>query len=369
MASEKDRTVYKDMDIDGNLIIENWKFMDKEKKLTYDLDKCVGCSLCYVVCPDQAIELGPIPEIAQNLIEDMPPVLIDTDKCSFCFMCDAVCINSVYEITDEQGNEIDKSNYPKLEQMWIWDEETCKFDESNAVCIICSKIRSKESIKKGQHFAKDLRKVIDECPTGSMKFKSPFEGEVVIFQNQLDKCDPNGCKACVNICPTESFFIPQTAEEIREYGKIACNEETCMYCGACENACPEEIIMVKRHAVDMKVPEESKGRPWLNRWKEQFNNLTLTREELKEKIEKEKEQILIKDTDEEILDEYVEISPKKDFSREEYEKQRKGNEETLRMINDEMSKANVRYFIHLNKDDKLRKWIKKRVKNHKENEG
>jgi 4Fe-4S ferredoxin len=355
MAAEKDRTVYKNMDIDGNLIVEHWRLLDKTKKITYDLNKCVGCSLCYVVCPNQAIELGPVPEIAQKLIEDMPAVLIDTDKCSFCFMCERVCINSAYDITDEKGNEIDKSDYPKLKQMWIWDEKTCKFNEDNEICRICKKIRDDESI--GRHYAKDLKKVIDECPTKSMKFKSPLEGEVIILKNQLDKCDPNGCKACVNICPTKSFFIPQSAEDILKYGKIACNKDSCMFCGACENACPEKIIVVKRNSIEMNIPD-SKDKPWINRWRRQFKNLTLSREQLKNQVEKDKEEVLVKEDEQSKDFGDIKISPRVNFSLKEFQEEVEKNKPMLDKMDANFKRANFRYYIHNKNKEKLRKLIK-----------
>jgi 4Fe-4S ferredoxin len=356
----KDRTVHKSMDVEGSQIIERWRLLDSTKKMTYDIDKCVGCSLCSVVCPERAIEIGPVPEIAQKLIEDMPAVLIDTDKCSFCFMCERVCINSVYDITDEEGNELDKSGFLKLKQMWIYDESTCEFDEKNEFCLICEKIRDRENLEKGRHYARDLKRVIDGCPTKSMIFNSPFKGKVTILKNQLHKCDPNGCKACVNICPTESFFIPQSAEEILKHGKIACNEDTCMYCGACENSCPEKIILVNRESVDLEIPEEMDKKPWKNRWIRQFENLTLTKEQLKELYELEEDIIILSNEDLEEIDQVFEkISPSIPFSKVEYELKRESNKKTAEKMDETFKKSNVRYFIQKKNIKKLRNYLKK----------
>lgn len=356
---KSDRTVYKEMDVEGNLIVETWRFLDKTKIMLYDIDKCVGCSLCFVVCPDRAIELGPVPDIAQGIIEDTPAVLIDTDKCSFCFMCEQVCINSVYSIKDGFGNEIDKSEFPKLKQLWKYDEGTCKLDTNNEYCQICSKIRDPENIRKGKHFAKDLKQVVDNCPTKSIVFDSPFEGTITIFKNQLHKCDPNGCKACVNICPTGSFFIPQTAEDILKYGKIACNEDTCIHCGACENSCPERLILVKRDKVAIEIPKEACHKPWINRWRQQLSDLTLSRDDLMEKIEREKEKILVTEEKEEQNGDFEQISPSVPFSHDEYIKERERNNIILKNIEDNLNKSNVRYFIQKKRTDKLKNYLKK----------
>ena len=359
--SDSDRKVTKSMDVNKNLIIEQWKFMDHKKYLVYDLDKCVGCSLCYVVCPERAIEMGPVPDIAQKLIEDMPAVLIDTDLCSFCFMCVSVCINSVYEIADELGQPIQNPIFPVLPQMWVYDKSTCKKDKKSDTCKLCEEIRDPINTQRGRHHAKDLIQVVNNCPTHSMTFHSPFEGEVLILKEQLYKCDPNGCEACINICPTNSFFIPQTAEEVTQFGKIACNEDTCMYCGACENACPEEIIIVTRKSFDLTIPEEAKNRPWLSRWKKQFNDLTLSREELEEQIQEKKEEVIIQPDDGEIDFDYDKITPEVPFSVEEHEKSRSENAPLLKKMEENFDKANVRIFIHHKKKDKLRKYLKKQL--------
>ncbi len=357
-----DRKVYKDMDVNKNLIIERWKFMDHKKYLIYDLDKCVGCSLCYVVCPERAIELGPVPDIAQKLIEDMPAVMIDTDLCSFCFMCVSVCINSVYEIADEMGQPIQNPIFPVLPQMWQYDKSTCKKDKKNEVCKTCVEIRDPINVKRGRHHAKSLIQVIHNCPTQSMTFTSPFEGEVLILKEQLYKCDPNGCKACVNICPTESFFIPQTAEEVAKFGKIACNEDTCMFCGACENACPEKIIIVRRSTGKLEIPIESEHRVWISRWKKQFNDLTLSREELEENVRKNEDFIIIQPDSEGIDFDYDKITPESPFSLDRYEKVRKDNAPIIQKMEQNFDKANVRIFIHNKKKEKLRNYLKKQLK-------
>jgi 4Fe-4S ferredoxin len=355
-----DRKVYKDMDVNKNLIIERWKFMDHKKYLIYDLDKCVGCSLCYVICPERAIELGPVPDIAQKLIEDMPAVLIDTDMCSFCFMCVSVCINSVYEIADELGQPIQNPIFPTLPQMWKYDKNTCKKNAKNEICNLCEQVvRDPTSVKRGRHHAKDLIEVINQCPSSSMSFESPFDGEVLILKEQLYKCDPNGCMACINICPTKSFFIPQTAEEVSKYGKIACNEDTCMYCGACENACPEEIIIVSRKKVELVIPEESGNKPWINRWKKQFDDLTLSRLELEDRIEYEKESVIIQPDDEEIDYDYDQISPPSDFSAESHREELEKNQPLIRKMEENFNQTNIRMFIHHNRIDKLRRYLRK----------
>lgn len=48
-----------------------------------------------------------------------------------------------------------------------------------------------------------------------------------------DKC--NGCKSCVEVCPTESITI-------NEDGKAVVDPDSCGECGACVDECPNEAI-------------------------------------------------------------------------------------------------------------------------------
>ncbi|MHC1575998.1 MAG: 4Fe-4S binding protein, partial [Methanosarcinaceae archaeon] len=92
MSDEHDEislSVSKEMDIEGTHF--NYKQMTEvsTKILEYDYKRCNGCGLCIDVCPTQALELGPMHEIATGM--DAPPVMMDLDKCTFCSMCANFC--------------------------------------------------------------------------------------------------------------------------------------------------------------------------------------------------------------------------------------------------------------------------------------
>ncbi len=105
--------IEKDIEITPDQLILKWKFQNVNKKLTYDIKKCVGCSLCKIVCPVNAIELGPIPDIAQGILDDTnPQILIDYDKCCYCMLCAVICPNDAFHENIEPVGQIDLDEFP-----------------------------------------------------------------------------------------------------------------------------------------------------------------------------------------------------------------------------------------------------------------
>ena len=73
------------------------KSKQREILLDYDYKKCAGCSICVALCPKNALQEGPLQEIAKGL--DAPPILIDLDACAFCGMCVNFCPTKAFKMT------------------------------------------------------------------------------------------------------------------------------------------------------------------------------------------------------------------------------------------------------------------------------
>lgn len=337
--------ILKASDVEGEKLVFSWKFKDVNKKLIYDLNKCVGCSLCKLICPTDAIELGPVPEIAQGIIENAPYIIIDYDKCCYCMLCPVVCINDVYETTIKPEEQIILDQYPKLKPFYEIDFEKCIKDTKNEICNLCLKVRE-------GNFIKDFFKIQKECPTKCFKLESPIKGEVIIKQNMLHRCDPTGCKACVNICPTESFFIPETAEDVKKYGKIAVKDDDCIYCGACQNSCPEDLIIVKRFDIEIEDPKDSENFSWIQGWRRNIKRI------LREKLLDKKEQIQIPLPEEELT-----IPSEEDYSLEKIPQLSEADKKIFQKLNNRvqslLSKSKIRYWIKDRKIDKIKQELKK----------
>jgi len=296
-----------------------------------------------------AIELGPIPEIAQNIIDESnPKLLIDHDKCCYCMLCAIVCPNDAFHENIKPEGQIDLKEYPSIGKFYKIDMENCIEDKNNEICKLCLQVRERNNVK-------DYYKIAKECPTKCFKIDSPIEGEVIIKKNMLHRCDPQGCKACVNICPVESFFIPESAEDVLKYGKIACNEDECFYCGACVNSCPDELIIVKRKNITIEDPKVKGHFPWIQAWINSIRKILI--DSLIEA--KGKEQIEIP-----LIEEKIEKAKK---AVEEQiprltDSEKKQFEELNSKIQEFLHSSKIRYWIKDKKTDKIVKELRKKLK-------
>jgi len=325
-------------------LILNWKYKDVNKKLTYDIKKCIGCSLCKLVCPVDAIELGPIPEIAQNILDESNPKLfIDHEKCCYCMLCVVVCPTDAFHENIEPEGQISLNEFPSIGKFYKIDMEKCIEDKKNKICQLCLTVRERNSIK-------DYYKIEEECPTKCFHIDSPIEGEVLIKKNMLYKCDPQGCKACVYICPTESFFIPERAEDVKKFGKIACKEDECFYCGACENSCPDDLLIVKRKEIEINDPKKPGNYPWIKGW------IKSIKEILRKRLIYEKEQIKIPLIEEEIKKVKKEIEEKvPQLSKEDKMKLQELNQKVQKFL----QSSKIRYWIKDKKVNKVAEELRK----------
>jgi 4Fe-4S ferredoxin len=244
-----------------------WVLHVKNYKLTLDKKRCVGCQICSLACPKEAIKTQKQPKI-QGEKTKKAKVDIDLAKCNFCGICDVTCPYGAIKVTLNGAHDLSilaKESYPQLVRDIKVDTSQCQKEcvECEAACplslIKISKIgydgkpienveALSPSEKKRVQVNLDIQK--DYCPTcrvcefkcspGALKVKKAFEGIIAINQ---EKC-PEGCQDCLDVCP-----IPG-ALTLGEDKKVHVNELFCTYCGACKNVCPvDEALTVKRTTI------------------------------------------------------------------------------------------------------------------------
>lgn len=422
-AVEQSLSVEKEMDVEGSHIMYRQKTDKGTRTLDYDYKRCVGCGLCVRICPTEALEAGPIHEIATGM--DAPPVMLDLDKCTFCSMCANFCPVNAFRMSAE-GDFPEDDLFPVLEgkatinekclpcllceatcpedaidleiEMQtkeeiapfkdgeegeiIIDENKCTLcglcarfcdafmilekepgpldtmpfeqllvDEDQCdYCVLCADLCPEDAIevkgtRRGEVPVIEGSARIDQekctvcgwcdivCPYDAVDITKPFEGELKLIDANINKCDPTGCHACFNVCPSHLWYIPESGQ------KIAARDDLCTYCGACENACPDNVMEVRRDSVRHSPIPDS---PWSKQWEDAIDALVSGKRkrpdnsrvlEMPEEKAKERIDIEFPEIDEKLQEKVKEKMEKlrpalKDVKlRRKWEKRKKGTEQ------------------------------------------
>ena len=245
-----------------NALTLEWALQVKNYKLTLDKQRCVGCQICCLACPKEAVSVE-----KQKTDEKVSKLKVDIDlaKCNFCGICDVTCPYGAIKVTVNGVHNlalIAKESYPKINRIITLDAKECPKDcsECEAACplklIKVSKIgfdgkpikninelspTEKRRIKVNVDIQKDYCPTCkiceDRCPPKTLKVTKIFEGNITI---DPDKC-LSGCHYCVDVCPISGVMV------VNVDGKVDIVKSYCTYCGACKIVCPvEEALTVRR---------------------------------------------------------------------------------------------------------------------------
>jgi len=244
-----------------------WVLQVKNYKLTLDKTRCVGCQICTLACPKEAIITQKQLKIAGEKAKKAK-VDVDLAKCNFCGICDVTCPYGAIKVMLNGNHDLSilaKESYPQLVRDITVDTRQCPKEclECETACplslIKVSKVDFEgKPVENVEALSPSLRKRVqvkldiqkDYCPTcrvcefkcnpGAIKVKKAFEGLIAINQ---EKC-PESCHDCLDVCPITGALT------LGQDGKVYPCDLFCTYCGACKNVCPvPEALTVKRTTV------------------------------------------------------------------------------------------------------------------------
>jgi 4Fe-4S ferredoxin len=269
-----------------------WALQVKDYKLILDRNRCVGCQICSLACPKEAIKVEKQPKTGDKASK--PKIDIDLTKCNFCGVCDVTCPYGAVKVTINGAHDLNliaKESYPKISRNITLDAKECPKN-----CSICEttcplklvkvsrigfdgkpisnidalspteKRRVKVNVDIQKEYCPTCRLCETKCPPKTLKVIKIFEGKIAV---DTEKC-PVGCHDCVVVCP-----IPDVLA-VGADGKVAVNEHHCTYCGACKNVCPvDDALTLKR----TKIAHEHIHS---GAWNKALERLTSKRDEVKE---------------------------------------------------------------------------------------
>jgi 4Fe-4S ferredoxin len=242
-----------------------WILHVKNYRLALDKARCVGCQICSLACPKDAIKLQKQQKL-QDEKAKRAKVDIDLAKCNFCGICDVSCPYGAIKFTlngEHALSVIDKESFPELIRDIKVDTRQCPKDcvECEDACPLSlikvtrltydgKPVENLESLTPSQrkHVQVNLDIQKEYCPTcrvcefkcapGVIKVRKFMEGKIAINQA---KC-PEGCTDCLDVCPITGALYLSDKDQ-----KVYVNELFCDYCGACKVVCPvDEALTLKR---------------------------------------------------------------------------------------------------------------------------
>jgi 4Fe-4S ferredoxin len=246
-----------------------WVLHVKNYKLTLDKNRCVGCQVCALACPKEAIKLEKQPK-SQGEKAKKAKVDVDLTKCNFCGICDILCPYGAVKVTVDGKHVlsvVDKKSFPELIRKiqvetsrcppeCVECEDVCPLELITVSCLTPEGKTIENPVSLTEQEKQGLKTKIDiqteycpccricevKCPEALVRVKKFMHGKIAIKQ---EKC-PEGCRDCLDVCPvTGALYLSE------EDGKVHVNEVFCVYCGACKIVCPvDEALELKRTGID-----------------------------------------------------------------------------------------------------------------------
>ena len=227
---------------------------------------CIGCEVCVLACPQEAIEFQPGVVENGRLIQKAT-IDIDPDKCNFCGECVVLCPVNALRLTINGQVEVPVLQYEAFPELIkkisangteLRPEDVAACEASCPTEVISVQVERNASgqvtkvagIQVEESAGHETAGCIycqqceGACP-GVFTVTKPWQGRVLL---DVTRC-PEGCQACVDACPTDALLMQE--------GRLALDERYCLYCSACQRVCPVEGAIVVERARILHTPVKS----------------------------------------------------------------------------------------------------------------
>lgn len=244
-------------------------------KHTLDFKRCIGCSNCVQICPNDCMWMEKLEDSELGKIE-RPGV--DLGRCLFCGLCVEVCPTvalhetAEFELADPDRTKIkfgpkelrddtyadkvveerQKRSVPVLDLDKCTGCEKCA-GECPEMCIAMMSIEGTEKKKPAIALPKctSCGKCVIVCPEKALTMKEVYESYFEMPEPKLILKNCTGCQACAKACPADAIYMmdmPGTEKVLKDGKKGKPKKravfvlEKCVGCGKCFRACKFQAI-------------------------------------------------------------------------------------------------------------------------------
>ena len=218
-------------------------------KHTLDFKRCIGCSNCVQICPNDCMWMEKIDDPELGKIERPG---IDLGRCLFCGLCVEVCPTVAIHETVEF--ELADASRAKLK----FTPQELRDDKYAATVV--------EERQKRPVPVLDLEKCTGsakcalECPEMCIAM-IPIEG-VGKKKPEIDLAKCTSCGKCAIACPEKAFTMKEVYESYFDMPEPKFILKNCTGCGACARQCPADVIyMMEMPGTEKALKDGKKGKP------------------------------------------------------------------------------------------------------------